>query len=44
MYRNRSVDVHQFAMVPKADIPRSAFNIQNLERVPTDFYYPYAHH
>ena len=28
MHRNRSVDVHQFAMVPKADIPRSSFNMQ----------------
>lgn len=26
MHRNRSVNVHQFAMVPKAEIPRSAFN------------------
>ena len=25
MFRNRSVDVHQFAMVPRADIPRSSF-------------------
>ena len=25
MYRNNSVDVHQCAMVPKADIPRSTF-------------------
>lgn len=25
MHRNKSVDVHQFAMVPKADIPRSQF-------------------
>lgn len=28
MHRNQSVDVHQFAMVPKADIPRSAFRMQ----------------
>lgn len=28
MYRNRSVDVHQFAMVPKAEIPRSSFRMQ----------------
>lgn len=28
MYRNKSVDVHQFAMVPRADIPRSAFKIE----------------
>lgn len=25
MHRNKSVDVHQFAMVPRADIPRSSF-------------------
>lgn len=25
MHRNRSVDVHQFAMIPRADIPRSVF-------------------
>jgi len=28
MFKNRSVDVHQFAMTPRADIPRSSFNIQ----------------
>lgn len=28
MHRNQSVSVHQFAMVPKNDIPRSAFRIQ----------------
>ncbi|QXP08557.1 MAG: major capsid protein [Arizlama microvirus] len=28
MHRNRSVNVHQFAMVPRADIPRASFNIQ----------------
>jgi hypothetical protein len=26
MHRNRSVNVHQFSMVPRADIPRSAFD------------------
>lgn len=26
MHRNKSVNVHQFAMVPKAEIPRSQFN------------------
>lgn len=25
MHRNRSVDLHQFAMIPRADIPRSSF-------------------
>lgn len=28
MHRNKSVDVHRFAMTPRADIPRSAFKIQ----------------
>lgn len=28
MHRNRSVDSHQFAMVPRADIPRSSFRMQ----------------
>ena len=27
-FRNRSVDVHQFSMVPRADIPRSAFRME----------------
>lgn len=29
MHRNRSVNVHQFAMVPRADIPRSGFNVES---------------
>ena len=32
MHRNQSVDVHQFAMVPAADIPRSAFNMQTSHK------------
>ena len=36
MHRNRSVDVHQFAMVPKADIPRSAFNIESTHKTTFD--------
>lgn len=32
MYRNRSVDVHSFAMVPKAEIPRSSFDIQTTHK------------
>lgn len=28
MHRNKSVDVHQFSMIPKADIPRSGFRMQ----------------
>lgn len=36
MHRNKSVDVHQFAMVPKADIPRSAFNRQSAHKTAFD--------
>ncbi|AXH74632.1 MAG: major capsid protein [Microviridae sp.] len=36
MHRNSSVDVHQFAMVPKADIPRSAFNMQKTYKTTFD--------
>lgn len=32
MHRNRSVDVHRFAMTPRADIPRSAFKIQKTHK------------
>lgn len=28
MHRNKSVNVHQFAMIPRADIPRSSFRMQ----------------
>jgi len=28
MFKNKSVNVHQFAMVPRADIPRSSFRMQ----------------
>lgn len=28
MFKNRSVNVHSFAMVPRADIPRSSFRMQ----------------
>lgn len=34
--KNRSVDVHQFAMIPKADIPRSTFNIQKTHKTTFD--------
>jgi len=33
---NQSVDLHQFAMVPKADIPRSSFNIQKTHKTTFD--------
>lgn len=36
MKRNRSVDVHRFAMVPRADIPRSSFNIQTSHKTTFD--------
>ncbi len=29
MHRNQSVDVHQFSMIPRADIPRSKFDRQS---------------
>ena len=29
MLRNKSVSAHVFSMVPRADIPRSAFNIES---------------
>lgn len=36
MFRNKSVDVHQFAMVPRADIPRSTFNIETTHKTTFD--------
>lgn len=32
MFRNRSVDVHQFSMIPRADIPRSSFVIEKTHK------------
>ncbi|AXH76200.1 MAG: major capsid protein [Microviridae sp.] len=32
MHRNKSVDVHHFAMTPRADIPRSSFKIQHTHK------------
>ena len=32
MFRNKSVDVHRFAMVPQPDVPRSAFKIQTTHK------------
>lgn len=42
MHRNRSVDVHQFAMVPRADVPRSSFKRQFTHKTTIDsgFLYP----
>lgn len=34
--KQRSVDVHKFAMVPRADIPRSRFNIQHTHKTTFD--------
>lgn len=36
MPNNRSVDVHKFAMVPRADIPRSAFRIEKSHKTTCD--------
>lgn len=36
MHMNQSVNLHQFAMVPKADIPRSSFVIQKTHKTTFD--------
>jgi len=36
MFRNKSVNVHQFAMIPKADIPRSSFDIETAHKTTFD--------
>jgi len=36
MHRNQSVNVHQFAMVPRADIPRSGFRIESSYKTSFD--------
>ena len=36
MRRNQSVDVHRFAMVPKADIPRSSFRMETAHKTTFD--------
>jgi hypothetical protein len=36
MHRNKSVDVHQFAMIPRADIPRSKFDRQSSYKTTFD--------
>jgi len=36
MHRNKSVNVHQFSMVPKADIPRSSFRIEKGHKTTFD--------
>lgn len=36
MFRNKSVNVHKFAMVPRSDVPRSSFNIQSTHKTTFD--------
>ena len=36
MFSNKSVDVHQFAMVPRAEIPRSSFTVQKTHKTTFD--------
>lgn len=36
MHRNKSVNVHQFTMIPKADIPRSKFDCQSVHKTTFD--------
>lgn len=36
MHRNQSVSVHQFSMVPRADIPRSSFRIESSYKTTLD--------
>lgn len=36
MFRNKSVDVHQFAMIPKAEIPRSSFVMETSHKTTFD--------
>ena len=36
MFRNKSVDVHQFAMIPKAEVPRSSFDMQKTYKTAFD--------
>lgn len=36
MHRNQSVNVHQFTMIPKAEIPRSSFDCQSAHKTTFD--------
>lgn len=36
MFRNRSVNVHAFSMIPRADIPRASFRIQHTHKTTFD--------
>lgn len=41
MFQNRSVNVHQFAMIPRADIPRSSFRMEKMHKTTIDSGYLY---
>ena len=36
MHRNKSVSVHQFSMVPRADVPRSGFKVESAYKTTFD--------
>ncbi|AXH75022.1 MAG: major capsid protein [Microviridae sp.] len=36
MHRNQSVSTHHFSMIPRADIPRSSFNIESTHKTTFD--------
>lgn len=36
MHRNKSVQTHHFSMIPRADIPRSSFRIENTHKTTFD--------
>jgi len=36
MFQNRSADLHNFAMIPRADIPRASFRMQRTHKVTFD--------
>lgn len=36
MHKNQSVDAHKFSMIPRADIPRSSFQIQTAHKTTFD--------
>ena len=36
MFRNRSVNLHDFSMIPRADVPRSSFKMQSTHKTTFD--------
>ena len=36
MHKNRSIDIHQFTMVPRAEIPRFSFKMQHTHKTTFD--------